>query len=76
MGFVSASSKLLLSGTSLGQLPWAWVVPGIVAAVLVGIGIAVLLERRVPPARARTLAILLAGLGAAAAIVRGLTQLA
>lgn len=74
MGFLSATSKLTLAGASVGDLPWALVLGGITAAVFLGIGIALILERRVPAGRARTLAIFLAGLGAVAAIVRGLSQ--
>lgn len=75
MGFLSAASKFAFAGTSVGDLSWALVIAGITAAVLLGIGIALVLERRVPASRARTLAILLAGLGAIAAIARGLSQI-
>lgn len=75
MGFLSAASKMALNGASISGVPWAWVLPGIAAAVLVGIGVGILLERWVPPERAKTLAILLAGAGAVAAIARGVSQL-
>ncbi|WP_105567508.1 sulfite exporter TauE/SafE family protein [Microbacterium halophytorum] len=75
MGAVSVLSKLLFGsvdtdggiGLSLG-----WMFLAIVVTVALGVLVAARLARRVPAARARRLAMLLAALGGAAAIVRGI----
>lgn len=57
-----------------GLLPW-WIWPVVVLAVLVGVGTAGLVARRVPPGRARSLAIGIALTGGVLALGRGITNL-
>lgn len=59
------------AGGGGGDLHLAWLAPGIIVCVLLGVGVGTLLARRVPAARARTLALALAALGGVGAIVRG-----
>lgn len=78
MGAASVLSKLSLGSVEASGeagLPLLWLAPAIVATVLVGTVIGARLARRVPVSAARTLAMTLAGLGGAAAIVRGVILL-
>lgn len=79
MGAASVLSKITLDSVELdvgAGLPLGWLFAAIVVTVLVGILIGTLLSRRVPLAAARTLAMTLAGLGGAAAIARGVIDVA
>jgi hypothetical protein len=51
--------------------PW-WVAPGVVLTVVLGIRIGAVVAGRVPLSAARTTALVLAGLGGALTLVRGL----
>lgn len=72
MGALSVLVKTLLGSTGAHETPPMWLLPYVVVLVLLGIGVGTLLARRVTSARARTLAMILAGLGGASALVRGL----
>ncbi|MFC7402538.1 TSUP family transporter [Citricoccus sp. GCM10030269] len=76
MGLFSVATKLMVGATTFSQLPPWWLFPIIVTTVVVGIRIGAWLSTRVSLESARTLAISLAGLGAAVAIVRGVAALA
>lgn len=71
MGLTSVVLKSLMGAASGQGLPPWWALPAVIVLVLGGVGLGVLLESRVAPARARTLALILAGLGGAAAVVKG-----
>ncbi|MBG6182384.1 putative membrane protein YfcA [Arthrobacter sp. CAN_A214] len=75
MGAMSVVAKTAIGGTGIEALPPWWVVPAAVGVVAAGILAGTVLERKVPPAVARTLAITLAGLGGAAAIAKGILEL-
>lgn len=78
MGAASVISKLSLGSVELDAgagLPLGWTFLGIVVTVLLGILIGTQLAKRVSLAAARALAMTLAGLGGAAAIIRGALQL-
>ena len=51
--------------------PW-WVAPGVVLTVVLGVRIGGVVARRVSLSTARTVALVLAGLGGAITLVRGL----
>lgn len=78
-GAVSAVSKLALGSVDTGAvaaggangLALGWLFAGIAVTVLVGIAVGGLLSKHVPLTTARTLAMVLAGLGGLGAIVRG-----
>lgn len=74
MGLVSVATKLLIGQQSLAELPQWWVLPLILVTVFVGIRVGVRLARKVSPERARALAVTVAGLGAAASVIRGLLE--
>lgn len=77
MGAASVISKLSLGSVELDSgpgLPLGWAFAAIVTTVLIGILIGSQLAPRVPLSAARTLAMTLAGLGGAAAIVRGVIE--
>lgn len=71
MGLMSVVLKSLMGATGDQGLPPWWTLPAVICLVLGGVGIAAALESRVPPERARTLALILAGLGGAAAVIKG-----
>ena len=78
MGAASVISKLTVGAVDLDAgagLPLGWIFPAIVATVLVGILLGAGLAKKVPVQAARTLALVLAGLGGCAAIVRGVVEL-
>lgn len=75
MGICSVAAKLAVGATALDALPPLWLAPVIVAAVVVGILCGRILSARVPADGARIVAIVLAGLGAAVALVRGILML-
>ncbi|WP_026548971.1 TSUP family transporter [Arthrobacter sp. Br18] len=75
MGAMSVIAKTAFGATGFETLPPWWVVPAVVGIVSAGILAGTLLERKVPPTAARTLAITLAGLGGAAAIIKGILSL-
>lgn len=75
MGAVSVAAKVLLGSTGVHELPPLWLLPYVVVLVLVGIGMGSGLARHVPTERAKALAMLLAGIGGASALVRGLISL-
>ncbi|WP_029088423.1 sulfite exporter TauE/SafE family protein [Brevibacterium album] len=72
MGLVSVGAKLSVGATTLSQLPPLWLFPVIVVTVAGGIAAGGWLARRVRASTARTVAITLAGAGAAVALTRGL----
>ncbi|GAB2493416.1 hypothetical protein GCM10027030_28400 [Luteococcus sediminum] len=74
MGLLSVLAKTLLGATSTGTPPW-WFPLVVVTTVLVGVRIGTRLARRVTATRARQLALLLASLGGATSLVRGLLSL-
>lgn len=74
MGAVSVTVKLAMGAAGVALPPW-WVVPAVVATVVVGIAAGGRLARRVPASTARGVAITLAGLGGLGALVRGLIAL-
>lgn len=76
MGAISVVAKLTLGSTGAQALPPWWFLPMVVALVVVGIAIGSALLPRISTARAKSLAMLLAGLGGASALVRGLLALA
>ena len=74
MGAVSVISKLAMGSVRGGDgsgLPLGWLFPVVVLTVLLGVFVGTLLSRRVRPSAARTLAMVLAGLGGLSAMVRG-----
>lgn len=74
MGFLSVLVKSLLVHTGAGLPPW-WLLPMVVATVVVGIVLGTRISRRVTGDQARHVAQVLAGLGGLAALVRGLLAL-
>lgn len=74
MGLFSVVAKTMMGSGVLTLPPW-WVLPVVVALVLGGVLIGGALEKRVDPLRARTLALLLAGAGGIAAVIKGITAL-
>lgn len=72
---LSLGAKLLVGGADPEPAPGPWLFAGIAATVLAGIAVGTPLARRVPAERARTLALVLAGLGAVVAVVRGVLGL-
>lgn len=77
MGAASLLSKLLLGSVDTGRdhgLSLGWLVPGIVLTVLLGIVVGGRLSRRVPLPVARTIVLVLAGLGGLGAVVRGAVE--
>lgn len=78
MGAASVVAKLTVG--SVGEhaaldVPFIWLVIGIPATVIIGIGIATALVRFVPVSLARRLAMTLAALGGVAAITRGAIEI-
>ncbi|KAA9395519.1 sulfite exporter TauE/SafE family protein [Kocuria coralli] len=74
MGLYSVLAKTIIGAGTVQLPPW-WVLPAVVALVLGGVGIGAALETRVPPLKARTLTMLIAGAGGVAAVVKGITTL-
>ncbi|HST71972.1 MULTISPECIES: sulfite exporter TauE/SafE family protein [Kocuria] len=72
MGALSVLTKTAFGAVGTGGLPPWWVAPGIVLTVVLGVRIGTLASRRVPVATARALALVLAGLGGAVTLGRGL----
>ncbi|MDN5726074.1 MAG: sulfite exporter TauE/SafE family protein [Propionibacteriales bacterium] len=75
MGIMSVTAKTALGSFQLASLPPWWMLPIVVVVVLAGVRVGTLLTRWVPPSRARTLAIALAGVGGVLTLVRGLLAL-
>lgn len=78
MGLVSVVSKLVLDTVeddSEITISLFWAAPVIVSAVLLGVGLGTWLARWVSFQAARTMAMALAGMGGAAAIIRGAAEL-
>lgn len=73
MGLFSVLTKSVLGATGQPHLPPWWLVPVVIGLVLGGVGLGTLLESRVNPLQARTLALVIAGLGGLAAMVKGLS---
>lgn len=73
MGLFSVLTKSVLGATGQPQLPPWWLVPVVIGLVLGGVGLGTLLESRVNPLQARTLALVIAGLGGLAVLVKGLS---
>lgn len=71
LGLMSLAAKYLSGAVVHATMPTPWLVLGVAVMVLVGLGIGTPLARRVPASRARGLALLLAGVGAVLAIVKG-----
>lgn len=77
MGIASVVTKLLFGSVEevgQGHLHLGLLFPGIVITVLLGILLGGRLARIVPPAQARAVAMVLAGLGALGALIRGTVQ--
>ncbi|MUN64319.1 TSUP family transporter [Kocuria sediminis] len=72
MGGLSVLTKTLLGAAGTGGMPPWWVAPGVVLTVVLGVRIGAVVARRVPLSAARTTALVLAGLGGAVTLVRGL----
>lgn len=73
-GVVSFAIKYFTGAGEITGQPWGiW--PAALAAMVIGIGIGMLLVRRVPRETARKLAVTLATLGALTVLVRGVLQL-
>lgn len=75
MGLFSVGTKLAVGATTLDQLPPWWLFPIIIVTVVLGIRLGAWLASRVSTDAARAVAISLAGLGGAAALVRGVLML-
>lgn len=75
MGALSVLTKTTLGAVGTGGLPPWWTAPGVVLTVVLGVRIGTVVARRVPVRAARTLALVLAGLGGAVALVRGVLGL-
>lgn len=76
MGALSAGTKFALGSTGAdGFAPW-WFFAGAAVLVIVGAWVGGRIARHVSSMRARTLAILIAGLGGAVVLVRGLVGVA
>lgn len=75
MGILSVATKLAVGATTISQLPPWWMLPVVVAGVVLGIGVGGRLARKVSAQGARSVAVTLAGLGGIVAIVRGVTML-
>lgn len=74
MGFLSVVTKIIFGSGDLQLPPW-WVLPIILTTVFVGIKIGVIFAKKVSAAQARALVVTLAGLGAAASVIRGVLTL-
>lgn len=74
MGLFSVVTKSVMGAGVIDLPPW-WVLPVVVAVVLAGVGIGTALEAKVSPLRARTLALIIAGAGGVAAVVKGIMSL-
>lgn len=74
MGALSVLLKTLLASTR-GDYPPPWFAAVVVVTVVVGIRLGGRVAERVTPAQARALALLLAGLGGAVTLGRGLLAL-
>lgn len=72
MGALSVLTKTLLGAAGPGGVPPWWIAPGVVAVVVLGVLLGGVLARRVPTSAARTLALVLAGVGGTVTLVRGL----
>ncbi|MFI7495925.1 TSUP family transporter [Kocuria sp. M4R2S49] len=72
MGALSVLTKTLLGAAGTDGMPPWWVAPGVVLTVVLGVRIGGVVARRVPLSAARTIALVLAGLGGAITLVRGL----
>lgn len=75
MGLVSVVTKVVVGQHSFADFPPWWLLPVVFVTVFLGIRVGSLLSHYVSPARARATAILLAGTGAALAVVRGFVAL-
>lgn len=72
MGALSVLTKTALGAVGTDLMPPWWAGPGVVLTVLAGVWIGTAVARRVPVSAARTLALVLAGVGGAVTLVRGL----
>lgn len=75
LGFVSIAVKHWVGATASAGLPPWWFFCAAAAFVLLGIFTGGRIARRVPMHRARTLALVVAGAGSAAALIRGVLAL-
>lgn len=75
MGLVSVVTKLLIGRQDFAELPAWWVLPLILTTVFIGIRIGTVLAANLSAARARALAVTVAGIGAAASVIRGVFTL-
>lgn len=75
LGFVSIAVKYAVGATGSAGLPEWWFFALAAGCVVLGVFLGSQISRRVPLARARTLALLVAGAGSAAALLRGLVAL-
>lgn len=76
MGLMSVVLKSAMGATGGQGLPPWWVLPAVIILVLAGVWGGSALESRITPGRARTIALVVAGLGGAAAVVKGVLGLA
>ncbi len=72
LALLSIGSKVITGATTIEQLPHPWLMVAVFAVVVIAISIGTILSRRVSAAQARSIAIVVAGLGAASALIRGL----
>ena len=71
-GALSVATKLGLGTASVEQLPPWWFFGLLAAGIVLGVLAGAVLAKRVSAVRARWVAVILAGLGAALTVVRGL----
>lgn len=74
-GIASVVAKLAVGVGGAGAWPSAWLLPTAMVAVVVGALIGAPLARRISASSARRLALVVAGVGAAVAVLRGLLAL-
>lgn len=75
MGAMSVALKSVIGASGFSEAPPWWALPAIIAVVLIGIAIGTKLSKRVSHDGAQSLAMVHAGAGGAAALIRGVIQL-
>lgn len=75
LGALSVGVKSLIGATGDSGFPPWWYIPAAAGLVVVGAGLGSVISRSVSASRARTLAIVIAGLGAVAVLARGVASL-
>lgn len=74
-GFFSLATKLLVGSASFSHLPPWWFFAVLIVGILLGVGIGAVVAARVSSLKARYVAVVLAGVGAAVTVVRGVLAL-